>query len=299
MILMKKLTLLFLALAAVTSASAATTINAANHFSYGANIGWMEWRGNVTSGAVIGEYICTGSIYAANVGWISLGSGAPVNGIRYQNNSASDYGVNHDGAGNLRGYAYGANIGWITFTNRDAAGGTYQGPKVDLLTGKLSGFLWSANCGWISLSNAAAHVQTDTIIPGIDTDGDGIPDAWEREKFGGLLTVANGSSDTDGDGFKDISEYLADTNPNDPLSFLSITNYNIAAGGSPLSLTWRSQPTRQYHVQERTLVDSGIWSDVGLGLISPDAGVTTTRSFTDTASAQRFFRVEAVRPLTP
>src|SRR5688572_4683280 len=159
---MKRLTPLFLALAAVTSAGAATTINAVNHFGYGANIGWMDWRGDVANGAVIGEYICTGSIYAANVGWISLGSGTPTNGIRYQNNSASDYGVNHDGAGNLRGYAYGANIGWITFTNRDAGGGTYEGPKVDLITGRMSGFLWSANCGWISLSNAFAFVQTDT-----------------------------------------------------------------------------------------------------------------------------------------
>ena len=54
---MKRLTPLLFALAAVTSAGAATTINAVNHFSYGANIGWMEWRGNVTAGAVIGEYI--------------------------------------------------------------------------------------------------------------------------------------------------------------------------------------------------------------------------------------------------
>jgi hypothetical protein len=281
------------------STAAATTIDAVNHFGYGANLGWMDWRGDVTSGTVIGEYICTGFIYAANVGWISLGSGTPANGIRYQNNSASDYGVNHDGVGNLRGYAYGANIGWITFTNRDGTGATYEGPKVDLVTGKLSGFLWSANCGWISLSNTFAFVQTDTILMGADTDGDGIPDAWEREKFGGSLVVADAISDKDGDGFKDISEYLADTDPNNPNSFLSITHYTAGAGGSPASITWRSQPTRQYHVLERTRVDSGLWSDVGLGLVSADPGPTTTRPFTDSISNQRFFRVEAVKPLSP
>jgi hypothetical protein len=296
---MKRFWVILLVLSAgAFTGQGATTINAANHFSYGANIGWMDWRGDVTSGAVIGEYICTGAIYAANVGWISLGSGTPANGIRYQNNSAGDFGVNHDGLGNLRGYAYGANIGWLTFTNRDGGGGTYDGPKVDLLNGRLSGFIWSANCGWISLSNAFAFVQTDILQMGLDTDGDGIPDAWEREKFGSLM-VATATSDQDGDGFKDVNEYLADTNPNDPQSFLSITGQNIAAGGSPLSLTWSSQPTRQYHVQKRTLVDSGLWSDVGLGLISPDAGATTTRAFTDTASATRFFRVEAVKPLSP
>ena len=37
-----------------------------------------------------------------------LGSGAPANGIQYQNNSAGDFGVNRDGLGNLRGHAWGA-----------------------------------------------------------------------------------------------------------------------------------------------------------------------------------------------
>src|SRR5437899_599745 len=126
---------------------AATTINATNKFAYGANIGWMDWRGDTNNGAVIGEYVCSGYIYAANVGWINLGSGSPFNGIQYQNLSAVDFGVNQDGLGNLRGYAYGANIGWINFENNGA-------PKVNLKTGNLTGYVWSANCGWISLSNA-------------------------------------------------------------------------------------------------------------------------------------------------
>ena len=109
---------------------AATTINSANKYSSGANLGWMDWRGDINNGAVIDEYVCSGYIYAANVGWISLGSGSPTNGIYYQNLSASDFGVNQDGLGNLRGYAWGANIGWI------------------------------------SLSNAVAYVKTDTIAAG-------------------------------------------------------------------------------------------------------------------------------------
>src|SRR5688572_28820105 len=123
------------------STQAATTVNPVNRFSYGANIGWMDWRGDVANGGVIGEFACSGYIYAANVGWIHLGDGTPANGIRYANNSATDFGVNYDGAGNLRGFAYGANIGWLNFTNRDASGAIYDGPKVDLLTGRLSGYV--------------------------------------------------------------------------------------------------------------------------------------------------------------
>src|SRR5262245_4201504 len=71
---------------------AGTTINAANPYAFGANFGWINWRGDDANGAVIGEYVCSGSIYAANVGWIRLGSGAPANGIQYQNISANDFG---------------------------------------------------------------------------------------------------------------------------------------------------------------------------------------------------------------
>lgn len=61
-----------------------TTITDTNHFAYGANVGWIECRGDVANGAVVGEYVCSGNILAANVGWISLGNGSPANGIRYK-----------------------------------------------------------------------------------------------------------------------------------------------------------------------------------------------------------------------
>src|SRR5207248_2876060 len=109
-----------------SSAFTLSTIDATNKLSYGANVGWMDWRGDIVHGAIIGEYVCSGSIYSANAGWISLGSGSPLNTVQYKNVSADDYGVNHDGFGNLRGFAYGANIGWINFETNGA-------PKVDLL----------------------------------------------------------------------------------------------------------------------------------------------------------------------
>src|SRR5215468_5166236 len=120
----------------------ATSINAINKDAYGANVGWMDFRGNTNRGVVIGEFVCSGYLYAADVGWIHLGSNAPANGIQYQNNAATDYGVNHDGLGNLRGLAYGANIGWLNFESNGA-------PRVDLSTGKLVGSIYSVNCGWI------------------------------------------------------------------------------------------------------------------------------------------------------
>src|ERR1035438_3427902 len=184
---------------------AATTIDAANRYAYGANLGWMDWRGDTNNGAVIGEYVCSGYIYSANVGWINLGSGAPANQIQYQNNSATDFGVNQDGLGNLRGYAWGANIGWITFEQLSGK------PKVNLLNGQLSGSVWSANCGWISLSNAVAYVQTDTIQQGASAP-DGLPIAWLLANFG--TTNVNANADPTGKGMTITQDYLAGTDPN-------------------------------------------------------------------------------------
>jgi len=55
-------------------------------------------------------------------------------------------------------------------------------------------------------------VQTDSIRSGADSDHDGIPDAWELLHFANLAT-ANGTTDFDHDGFSDLQEYFADTDP--------------------------------------------------------------------------------------
>jgi hypothetical protein len=266
---------------------AATSINATNNYAYGANIGWMDWRGDTNRGAVIGEYVCSGYFWGADVGWIHLGSNAPANGIQYQNNSAIDYGVNHDGLGNLRGYAYGANIGWINFELNG-------NPRVDLKTGQLSGHAWSANCGWISLSNAFAKVQTESL-PGIDIDGDGIADAWERT-YTNTLTAFTASSDTDGDGVSDKNEYLADTDPRNASDFLRITS---VSRGLPMPtsivLTWTSRPTRCYAVQDRATLSFPGWTE-NVGVL-PSPG--TNNAFFDDVRSQAYYRIRAFRPLTP
>ena len=55
---------LLLLVTAATALGAASTINVGNHFGYGANIGWMDWRPSGAEGAAMGEYVCSGFVYA-------------------------------------------------------------------------------------------------------------------------------------------------------------------------------------------------------------------------------------------
>ncbi len=279
------------------SARASTTIDGINHYAYGANIGWMEGRGDITSGAVVGEYVCSGYVYGANVGWINLGSGFPTNGIQYRNLSTNDFGVNLDAAGNLSGCAWGANIGWIVFTNGTATGGlsAADSPRINMSTGRFGGYAYSANCGWISLSNTTTFVQTDKIAAGADLNNDGIPDAWELQNFG--TTNINANADADGDGVSNLQEYYAGTNPNDITDYLRITY--VAYGDlvpNSTTLHWTSVPTRSYTIQYRPGFDpSSSWADTfGLGFGAGSATFNTGHT-----NAFEFYRIRAYRPLGP
>jgi hypothetical protein len=275
-------------LALLPAAQAATTIDAGSRYAYGANIGWLNGVADTNNGAVIGEYVCAGYLYAANVGWINLGGGAPANQIQYQNNSATDFGVNQDGLGHLTGYAYGANIGWINFEQ------TYGKPKVDLATGNLSGSVWSANCGWISLSNTVAFVQTDAIQKGALAP-DGLPVAWLLQNFG--TTNVNANADADGDGISNAGEYQAGTSPTNSADYLHITGFSRNTNPADPTyniLTWASQPTRFYTVQTSTNLATGVFSDY---LVLPYPGLNSVGF--NRLPDQEFYRIRAYRPLMP
>ncbi len=268
----------------------ATTIDPVNKYAHGANVGWIDARGDGTNGAVIGQSYCSGSLWSANCGWISLGHG-PTNGFHYSNASANDWGVNHDGAGNLRGYAYGANIGWIVFEPNG-------NPQLDLLSGALRGQAWGANIGWISLANNQAFVQTDTLAPGPDTDGDGIPDPWELALAGTLSRYGPRPNDDDGDGEPDVDEYMADTHPGQASSQLHITDFTKSSSTS--LVTWTVSPTRLYRLEHAPSATNGTrWIDSGLGILPPGPGATLTYSIAVPATTTRFFRARAIVPLQP
>lgn len=279
--------------------AAPSTIAAASPYIYGANVGWVHARPD-QKGLVVGEYACSGFAYGANIGWIHFGDGTPTNGVRYSNTDGADTGVNHDGAGTLYGLAWGANIGWINFGINSSGAprppGDPSRARVDLITGQFGGYAWGANVGWFDLST----LKTATLYAS-DTDGDGITDAWELEKFGNL-TAANASSDADKDGVSDKDEHIADTDPNDPNSRLRITQHLVSffpnEGYNHWDVTFTSSPRRLYRLETSANLGATPWVNE-TGLFAPSAGPATTRDFDFQPSPRNFLRVRAAKPLQP
>ena len=130
-------------------------IDPAHRYSWGENIGWMNWRdaGN-PSGAqgvrVHGSFL-SGFIWGEAVGWINVGSGLPANGVQYANVESADFGVNVDPNGDLHGFAWGENIGWLQFDTRSLGD---QRARLDLGAQRFRGYVWGENVGWINLDDS-------------------------------------------------------------------------------------------------------------------------------------------------
>jgi len=266
---------------------ASSSITPDHSSSWALNFGWINWRGNTANGVEVTASYCSGYLYSANVGWISLGS-KPVQGVSYRN-IAGDYGVNIDLDGNLRGYAYGANIGWILFDPQGS-------PRVDLATGKLAGNAYAANAGWISLSDQTTFVQTSPAPDAVDLDKDGIADIWEI-RYAGSLEVFTSSSDTDHDGTSDLHEFFAGTDPLNAEDYLRILDISPGALARSIVVTWTSNPKRQYTLESRDdLSPASLWK-VSAAVPAKANSSATSATFEISGNTQLFrIRVSQLVP---
>ena len=82
--------------------------------------------------------------------------------------------------------------------------------------------------------------------PDPDSDGDGVEDAWEQQYFTNLVTVTT-NSDFDADGFLDLHEFLAGSNPTDNQSLLEATSVSNSVGLGWL-VRWQSESNKLYRL---------------------------------------------------
>ena len=130
----------------------------------------------------------------------------------------------------------------------------------------------------------------------LDSDDDGLPDAWELARGLNALdaTGANSTSgDFDGDEFSNWSEYIADTDPRDASSFLQVTGIQLVPGG--VQVSWQGGVLAIQVLQQRLGLEAGFdWVDVHSNFPPTDPSNFWTLSYGTNASS--VFRVRAERP---
>ncbi|MCH8244029.1 MAG: hypothetical protein IH897_15685 [Planctomycetes bacterium] len=194
-----------------TLAAIPSNIDPAHKFSWGENLGWMNWLdANATNdGVVVGNDFLSGSIWAENAGWINVGAGAGP----YANTDDTDYGVNILGDTDLDGFAWSENLGWVNF-GWGAAGDLPGRAQFD--GSRFRGYAWGENAGWINLDDSDAFVAMADCSTG-DADGDGDIDLADlltlQECFSGpaggpLGPVCARCYDFDGDGDADLADFI-------------------------------------------------------------------------------------------
>ncbi|HXJ40581.1 MAG TPA: thrombospondin type 3 repeat-containing protein, partial [Bryobacteraceae bacterium] len=142
--------------------------------------------------------------------------------------------------------------------------------------------------------------RTVPISQVIDSVGDGIPDSWRAQYFSNQPTNnVNGTTtnnqscatcDPDGDGFTNLQEFLAGTDPTNSTSALQIVSITRQPNGDNL-IVWTSAAGKTYQVYATT-EQSGAYAPLGNSV--PSAGATTSYTDTGVTDTAKYYKIKAV-----
>jgi len=117
-----------------------------------------------------------------------------------------------------------------------------------------------------------------------DADGDGLPNDWEEQ-----YALADASADGDQDGFDNLSEFIAGTDPTNGASYFATANSVAEINGTNCFVVeWISIPDRLYSVQWSTNLVEG-FQTLETGIEHPQGSYTDT---THNAESEGFYKVD-------
>jgi hypothetical protein len=100
---------------------------------------------------------------------------------------------------------------------------------------------------WVAASPTAGQPNGGNPV---DSNGDGLPDAWQIHYFGSISSPdARPDADPDHDGMNNLQEYRAGTDPTDPNSVFKLSAVTQVAPGV-VQLQWLSATNHLYTLLE-------------------------------------------------
>lgn len=134
--------------------------------------------------------------------------------------------------------------------------------------------------GAVQLLTRPGETTRVDLTLGVDSDGDGLPDAWERaliQSLGGRFTLQDirPDEDSDADGLSNLDEYLAGTYAFDPADGFELAIVTTAAGGPWLEFTAIRGRSYSIHASENLLH----WTPVAFNLPTDAADAPGRQDF--------------------
>lgn len=233
----------------------------------------VDWdSGAGTNECMLADKDSSGGVFIQDSGVWKLA------GINYTVGPAATYSFNSDGSSSF-------NAAVLDFRGDNPLYG-WNGSSWVLMTSLQKSSFYSSRIssryGWITNN-----------VTDFDQDVDGLPDWWEKT-YTNSTTAMVASADMDGDGFSNLQEYTADTNPTNPASFFEMSGF-LAATTQTVYFT--GSTARQYQVFYTTndLSASNLtWIAANTNKVW-GAGTNSLITFTNTVN-KAFYRLRVSLP---
>jgi hypothetical protein len=125
----------------------------------------------------------------------------------------------------------------------------------------------------------------------VDADGDGMDDGWETTYLGGTNASSGAAmEDRDGDGFSNLHEYIAGTDPTNAASVLKVVQVSSPGTASNFVLDWPSVAGKVYSVGWIADMMTPPWQTVASNITATPPMNVYTVSVTSVESG--FYRVD-------
>ena len=153
--------------------------------------------------------------------------------------------------------------------------------------------LWLVNGNPPSNGQTAEAILDSFEFVGTDTDGDGMPDAWEIAHGLNPTNPADANLDSDGDGFSNLQEYLAGTDPANPASSLHVTSSVIT--GHDVQVSFASVLDKNYLLERSISLTPTNWLIITQNVAGTGGAISLTDSGAATNFPARYYRVRLMQ----